>query len=162
MEPVITNPVLPPNLPVTFCFDEEIPHRMLRTDRLISFQSAYKLRVAEEDHRVALEALIAGLKQELAKKDELIARLQAELDTQKRLNGYLHHDAINISEMVISERWKFPLQYAQNIIAARNTNMVKPEGHVSAEGQIADLKRQLKEKDASISRLQAQQEAESK
>jgi hypothetical protein len=84
MEPVITNPVLPPNLPVTFCFDEEIPHGMIRTDRLISFQSAYKLRVAEKDHRVALEALIAGLKQELAKKDELIARLQAELDTQKK------------------------------------------------------------------------------
>jgi hypothetical protein len=30
-------------LPVTFCFDEEIPHGMIRTDRLISFQSAYKL-----------------------------------------------------------------------------------------------------------------------
>jgi hypothetical protein len=31
--------------------------------------------------------------------------------------------------------------------------MVKPEGHVSAEGQIADLKRQLAEKDELIAYL---------
>ncbi|KAJ5892031.1 uncharacterized protein N7473_008259 [Penicillium subrubescens] len=61
MESSTTNPVLPPNFPVIFCFDGELPHGMICTDRLISFQCAYKLRVAEEDHRVALEALIAGL-----------------------------------------------------------------------------------------------------
>jgi hypothetical protein len=40
--------------------------------------------------------------------------------------------------------------------------MAKRECHITKYTQIADLKRQLKEKDASISRLQAQQEAKSK
>lgn len=48
---------------------------MIPTDH-ISFPSAYRLRVAED--------LMAGLKQEVAEKDELIARLQAELDALKK------------------------------------------------------------------------------
>lgn len=43
LQPIITNPVLPPNLPVNIYFHEELSYGMIHTDRLISFQSAYKL-----------------------------------------------------------------------------------------------------------------------
>lgn len=48
-----------------------------------------------------------------------------------------------------------PRQYAQNIITTRNANMVKLEGHVSAEAPIADLKQQLAEKEELIAYLRA-------
>ncbi|KAJ5892030.1 uncharacterized protein N7473_008258 [Penicillium subrubescens] len=52
--------------------------------------------------------------------------------------------------------------YACHVLIACKANMAKRECHITKDNQIADLKQQLKEKDESISRLQAQLEAKSK
>ncbi|OKP00725.1 hypothetical protein PENSUB_7656 [Penicillium subrubescens] len=67
-----------------------------------------------------------------------------------------------ISPEDITENQLFRLGYAQKIIAARNADRVMAEYFISAYIRIAELKRELAEKDELISRLQAQLEAESK
>jgi hypothetical protein len=67
-----------------------------------------------------------------------------------------------ISPEEITDKQLIPLGYAEKIIAARNADRAKAENLISADLQIAELKRELAEKDELISRLQAQLEAESK
>ncbi|KAF3387606.1 hypothetical protein F1880_001127 [Penicillium rolfsii] len=85
-EPSVTNPVLPPRLPVTFDSNKRGTYGTIHADGLISVRYARNLQMAEHEHCVSLEAQIALLTQELTEKDELIARLQAELNNPKMPN----------------------------------------------------------------------------
>lgn len=72
------------------------------------------------------------------------------------------HPHQQISPEIVNTNNLIPLSFAQKIIAARNADIAKSEHYVSADLQIADLKRQLQEKDELITRLQAQLEVKSK